>query len=105
MIIKIVNDTTEYNDLVFTLLVFETYSRIINDDALSLSIIEKVKIIKITINEIIKLHIKKQTINVLHQRNDSQIMKIYNNLIDSLILIWRTHQKNWIELYKLLTVS
>ena len=87
MIIKIVNDTTEYNDLVFTLLVFETYSRIINDDALSLSIIEKVKIIKITINEIIKLHIKKQTINVLHQRNDSQIMKIYNNLIDSLILI------------------
>ena len=55
MIIKIVNDTIEYNNLVSTLLVFETYSRIINNDASNLFIIKKVKIIKITINEIIKL--------------------------------------------------
>ena len=59
MIIKVVNDTIEYNGLVFTLLVFETYSRIINDDASSLFIIEKVKVIKITMNEIVKLYIKK----------------------------------------------
>ena len=59
MIIKIVNDTIEYNNLVFTLLIFETYFRIINDDASSLFIIKKIKIIKITINEIIKLYIKK----------------------------------------------
>ena len=70
MIIKIVNDTIEYNDLVFTLLVFETYSRIINDDALNLFIIEKIKVIKIAMNEVVKLHIKKQTIDVLHQRNN-----------------------------------
>ena len=70
MIIKVVNDTVEYNDLVFTLLVFETYSRIINDDVLILFIIERVKIIKIAMNEIVKLHIKKQTINVLYYRND-----------------------------------
>ena len=71
MIIKVVNDTVEYNNLVFTLLVFETYSRIINNNASSLFIIEKVKIIEITMNEIIKLYIKKQINNVLHQRNDS----------------------------------
>ena len=59
MIIKIVNDTIEYNDLVSTLLVFETYSRIINDDAFNLFIIERKKIIKIIMNEIIKLYIKK----------------------------------------------
>ena len=70
MTIKTVNDTVEYNDLVFTLLIFETYFRIINNDALSQFIIEKKKIIKIAINEIVKLHIKKQINNVLHQRND-----------------------------------
>ena len=87
IIIKIVNDTIEYNNLVSTLLVFETYFHIINDDASSLFIIEKVKIIKITMNEIVKLHVKKQTINVLHQRNGSQIMKIHDISIDSSILI------------------
>ena len=59
MAIKVVNDTAEYNNLVSTLLVFETYPRIINDDISSLFIIEKTKIIKIAMNEIIKLHIKK----------------------------------------------
>ena len=59
MIVKVVNDTIEYNDFVFTLLVFETYPRIINDDVSNLFIIEKIKVIKIAMNEIIKLHIKK----------------------------------------------
>ena len=87
MIVKIVNDTIEYNNLVFTLLIFEIYFRIINDDVSSLFIIERVKIIKITINEIIKSHIKKQINNVLYQRNGFQIIRIYDTLIDSLILI------------------
>ena len=87
IIIKVVNDIIEYNDLVSTLLVFETYFRIINDDALSLFIIEKVKVIKIAMNEIVKLYVKRQTINVLYQRNDPQIIKIHNNSIDSSILI------------------
>ena len=59
MIIKVINDTIEYNNLVFTLLIFETYFHIINDDVSSLFIIEKVKVIKITINEIVKLYVKK----------------------------------------------
>ena len=66
MTIKVINDTIEYNNLVFILLVFEIYFCIINDDASSLFITERIKIIKITMNEIIKLHIKKQTNNVLH---------------------------------------
>ena len=70
IIIKTVNDTAEYNNLVSTLLIFETYLHIINDNASNLFIIEKIKIIKITMNEVIRLYIKKQIINVLHQRND-----------------------------------
>ena len=87
MAVKVVNDTTEYNNLVFTLLVFETYPHIINDNALNLFIIKRDKIIKITINEVIKLHARKQINNVLHQRNGSQIMKIHNSSIDFSILI------------------
>ena len=87
IIIKIINDTIEYNNLVSTLLIFETYFRIINDNASSLFIIEKIKIIKIAINEVVKLYIKRQTNDALHQRNDSQIIKIYNISIDSPILI------------------
>ena len=59
MIIKIINDTIEYNNLVSTLLVFETYFHIINNDVSSLFIIEKIKVIKITMNEVVKLYVKK----------------------------------------------
>ena len=59
MIIKTVNDTTKYNDLVSTLLIFETYPRIINDDVSSLSITERAKVIKITINKVAKLYIRR----------------------------------------------
>ena len=38
-------------------------------------------------NEVVKLYAKKQTNDVLYQRNDSQIMRIYDLSIDSLILI------------------
>ena len=87
MAVKAVNDTTEYNNLVSTLLIFGTYPRIINDDVFSLSIIKRAKVIKIAINEIVKIHTKRQTNNVLHQRNDSQTMRIHKTSIDFLILV------------------
>ena len=93
MVIKAVNDTIEYNDLVSTLLIFGTYSRIINDDAFNLFIIERAKVIKIAINEVAKIHVRRQINDVLYQRNGSQTMKIHEISIGSPILIWRTHQK------------
>ena len=66
MIVKVVNDTAEYNNLVSVLLIFETYPRIINNDTSNLFIIKKVKIIKITINEVVKLYVKKQINNILY---------------------------------------
>ena len=66
MTVKAVNDTAGYNGLVPTLLIFGTYPRIINDDAPSLSTIERAKIIKITMNEVAKIHARRQTNDVLH---------------------------------------
>ena len=93
MTVKVVNDTVEYNNLVSTLLVFEIYPHIINDNASSLSIIERTKTIKITMNEIVKLYARRQINDILRQRNDPQITRIHETSIDSLVLIWRTHQK------------
>ena len=87
MVVKAVNDTIEYNDLVFTLLVFEIYFHIINDDASSLSIIERSKVIKIIMNEVVKLYTRRQTNDISYQRNDFQIMRIYDLSIDFSILI------------------
>ena len=42
-----------------TLLIFKTFPYIINNDILTLSIIDRVKVINIVIIEIIKLHAKR----------------------------------------------
>ena len=87
MIVKVVNNTIGYNDLVFILLVFGIFFRIINDNIFILFITEKAKIINIIIIEILKLHVTRQINNVLYQRNDFYIMRIYNILIDSSIFV------------------
>ena len=50
------NNTAEYNNLVLTLLVFDTFPRIINEDALILFTIKRVKVINLIISEITKLY-------------------------------------------------
>lgn len=87
MIIKIINDTAEYNGLVPTLLVFKTFPRITNDDISTLFIIKRAKIIKMTMNKITKLHAKRQVNDTLYQRNDPQIMRIHDTPINSPILV------------------
>ena len=59
MVIKAVNNTVGYNDLVFILLVFGIFLRITNNDAFTLFITERTKIISITIAEISKFHVTK----------------------------------------------
>ena len=59
MTIKAINDIVEYNNLVPILLVFEIFSRIINDDIFTLSTTKKIKAINIVIIEVIKLYAKR----------------------------------------------
>ena len=57
MTVKAINNIAEYNNLIPTLLVFDIFPRIINEDALILSIIERVKTINSIIIEVAKLYI------------------------------------------------
>ena len=59
MIIKAINNIVEYNDIILILLVFEIFSRITNNDVLTLSTIKRVKAIIIIIIEVIKLYAKR----------------------------------------------
>ena len=59
MAVKAINDTTEYNSLVPTLLIFNTFPRITNDDASTLSTTNRAKAINIAIAKVTKLHTKR----------------------------------------------
>ena len=59
MVIKVINDSVKPNSIVFTLLVFGTYPRITNKNALSLLIIKKAKVIRVVIKEVRRFYIKR----------------------------------------------
>ena len=59
MAVKAINDTAEYNELVSTLLVFDIFPRITNDNAPILLIIKRVKVIDSAMTEVAKLHVSK----------------------------------------------
>ncbi|KAF8854125.1 hypothetical protein BDZ45DRAFT_597579 [Acephala macrosclerotiorum] len=57
IVIKIVNDSIKSNDIVFTLLVFRIYFRMISNNMLSLLVIKKIEIIRIITKKIRRLYI------------------------------------------------
>ena len=59
MIIKTVNDTAKYNNLIFTLLVFDIFPRITNNNASILFTVKRVKVINLAIIEVTKLYAKR----------------------------------------------
>ena len=57
--VKTINNTAEYNNLILTLLVFDTFPRIINENTSILFTIERVKAINSAITKIAKLYAKR----------------------------------------------
>jgi len=87
MAIKAVNNTTSPNGLVLTLLVYGAYLKISNLGPSTLSIMERVAIIRKVIAEIVKLRAK-QTINsALYYCNGPNITLVYNLPLNSKVLI------------------
>jgi hypothetical protein len=89
MIVKAINDTIDFDELMLILLIFETYPRmhIMNLSASSISqrtmTIEKVMI------EIRKFRAKRQIVDALNTRNDSIIISIHDLSLNSDVLVWR----------------
>jgi hypothetical protein len=89
MIIKAINDIVNSDELVFTLLVFETYSRIHVMNSLTSSITQRAKIIEKAMTEIRKFRVEKQIVDALNIRNESNVSSIHDLLLNSDVLIWR----------------
>jgi hypothetical protein len=88
MTFKTINDSIEFNDLISILLVFETYSRIIEMNVSSFTIIQRVIAMKKTMNEVRKLHAFRQVNDALNIKNDS-IFLIHNWSLNFSVLMFR----------------
>ena len=93
MAVKAVNDTAGPDGLVPTLLVYGAYLRISNLDPPTLSITERVAVIRKAIAEIVKLRAKQTINNALYYRNGPNITLVYDLPLNSKVLIWRKSGK------------
>ncbi len=94
MIFKILNDSTNLNDLVFILLVFDTYFRIIEINASFLTITQQSIAMRKAMKEIRKIVTFCQMNDVLNMRNDSSTILIHDLLLNSFVLMYRERNTN-----------
>jgi hypothetical protein len=89
MTFKVINDSIELNDLIFILLVFDVYSRMIEMNVSSSIITQRTIVMKKTMNEVRKFNAIRQMNDVLNTRNGSSITLIHDLPLNSLVLIFR----------------
>jgi hypothetical protein len=92
MVIKAINNIVGPNDLVSTLLVFSTYSRIATTNTSFLIVTKHSKVIIKAIKQIVELHAKRQVTDVLRQRNSPNISDTLNVLIDKDVLVYKENK-------------
>jgi hypothetical protein len=73
IIVKAINDTIEFDVLVLTLLVFETYSHIHVMNSLTSSINQRVMTIEKAMTEVRKFRVERLIVDALNIRNDSNV--------------------------------
>jgi DNA-binding FrmR family transcriptional regulator len=109
MSFKELNDSTDLNDLIFTLLVFVAYSRMTERNASSSTIIQRFIAMRKTMNEISKLIATRQLNDALNTRNDSSSTLIHNLSLNSDVLVYREKNDNqsrsWKDSFKLLSAD
>jgi hypothetical protein len=88
MTFKIINDSIEFNDLIFILLVFDVYSRMIEMNVSSSTITQRVIAMKKAMNEVRKLHAIRQMNDALNIENDS-ISLIHDLSLNFSVLMFR----------------
>ena len=94
MIFKIINDLIDFNELIFTLFVFDVYSRIIEMNASFFIIIQRAVAMKKTMNEVRKHIASRQIKNAFNIRNESSTISVRNFSLNSEILIFRKNIEN-----------
>jgi hypothetical protein len=89
MIFKTLNDSTDLNDLVFILLVFDAYLRMIEMNASFSTITQRSIAMRKAMKEVRKTIASRQMNDVLNMRNDSSTTLIHDLSLNSLVLVYR----------------
>jgi hypothetical protein len=97
MTFKIINDSIELNDLIFILLVFDVYSRMIEMNVSSSIITQRTIVMKKTMNEMRKFNAIRQMNDALNTRNESSITLIHDLSLNSLVLIFKENNTDQSE--------
>jgi len=91
--VKAVNDTAGYDDLIPTLLVFDSFPRMTDINPPSLTTTERAAAIRRAMKKVAKIHAKRQVREALQMRNGSQKNHVRDLSLNSEVLVWRIHQK------------
>jgi hypothetical protein len=87
IIVKTINDTTDLDELMFTLLIFDVYSRMhVMNSSISL-IIQRAMTIEKVMTEVRKFRAERQVADALNIRNDLIITSIHDLLLNLNVLI------------------
>jgi hypothetical protein len=93
MSFKALNDSIKLDDLISTLLMFETYLRMIKLNASSFTITQRIIIMKKTMNEIKRFMIIRRVNDALNTRNESSIMTIHDLSLNSQVFVFCENNK------------
>ncbi len=88
MTFKILNDSIEFDELIFILLIFDVYLRMIEMNVSSSTIIQRTIAMKKIMKEVKKFNAIRQMNDALNTRNDL-IFLIHDLSLNSLMLIFR----------------
>jgi hypothetical protein len=97
MIFKTLNDSIDFDDLILTLLVFDAYSRMIEMNVSSSTIIQRFIAMRKTMNEVRKSIVIRQLNDALNIRNDSSSILIHNLSLNSDVLMYRERNSSQSE--------
>jgi hypothetical protein len=108
MIVKAINDTVDFDELMLTLLMFGTYLRMHVMNSSISSIIQRIIAIEKAMIEIRKIRVERQIVDALIIRKSSIIISIHDLFLNSDVLVWRDNlnqRDKWTESFKLLDID
>ncbi len=87
MIVKAINDTVDLDELVLTLLMFDSYSRMHAMNLSTLTISQRTSIIEKAMTEVRKIRTERQVADALNARNDSIVNFVHDLSLNSDVLV------------------
>ena len=104
MTFKIINDSVDSHDLMFTFLIFGAYPRMTELNIFSLNITQRAIAMKKAMDEIRKFNAARQINDALNTRNGSSTIHLHDLPLNTSVLMYREHS-SWQSSYKLLNLK